>query len=95
MVAITRNPLYEIDRLVSRTVTYALVAGALGVVFSAVAVGLPQLLPLPGESPLLVAAATLAVAALFNPVRRRLQGVVDRRFDRGRYDAHLEVDRMA
>lgn len=74
--AILRYRLYDIDRLISRTVTYALVAGALALVFAAIAIGLPQLLRVPGESPFLVAAATLAGAALFNPLRRRVHAGV-------------------
>lgn len=90
-VAILRYRLFEIDRVISRTVSYALVAGLLAAIFAAIAVGLPQLLGLPDEQPLLVAGATLAVAALFNPLRRRIQARVDRRFNRARYDAQQEV----
>lgn len=94
--AVLRYRLYEIDRLLSRTVTYALVAGALGAVFALVAIAVPQLLGMTGEAPpLLVAAATLAVAALFNPLRRRVQTRVDRRFNRARYDAQREVEDFA
>lgn len=91
-VAVLRYRLYEIDKIVSRTVTYAVVAGLLAAVFAGVAIGLPQLLSLPGESPLLVAASTLTVAALFNPLRRRVQAVVDLRFNRSRYDAQRTVE---
>jgi hypothetical protein len=95
VVAVTRYRLYEIDRLISRTVTYALVVGLLAAVVATIAIGLPQLLGLTDDSPLLVAAATLAVAALFNPLRRRVQSRVDRKFNRSRYDALQEVDRFA
>lgn len=94
-VAVLRYRLYDIDRLVSRTLTYALVAGLLATVFASVAIGLPQLVGLTRGSPLLVAAATLAAAALFNPLRRRIQAWVDRRFNRARYDAQQEVEWFA
>lgn len=94
-VAVLRYRLYQVDRLISRTVTYALVAGLLAAIFAAIAVGLPQVLGVAEESPLAVAGATLAVAASFNPLRRRIQTSVDRRFDRSRYDAQREVDRFA
>ena len=94
-VAILRYRLYAIDRLISRTVGYALVAGMLAAVFAAIVVGLPQVLDLPDESPVLVAGATLTVAALFNPLRRRVRSAVDRRFNRARYDAQQEVDWFA
>lgn len=92
--AVLRYRLYEIDRLISRTVSYALVIGALAVLYAGVAIWLPQTVGLPADAPLLVAAATLAVAALFNPLRRRIQTGVDRRFNRARYDAQQEVDRF-
>jgi hypothetical protein len=94
-LAVLRYRLYDIDRLISRTVTYTLIVGSLAAVFAAVAIGLPRLIGVPEENPVLVAAATLAVAGLFNPLRRRLQFWVDRRFNRGRYDAQHEVDRFA
>jgi len=91
-VALFRYHLYDIDQLISRTVSYALVVGVLAVLFATIAVGIPQLLGLPDDSPLLIAGATLAVAALFSPLRGRVQRVVDRRFNRTRYDAQREVD---
>lgn len=94
-IAILRYRLFEIDRIVSRTVTYTLLVGALGAVFAAVAVALPRILGLPDESPLLVAMATLSVAAMFTPLRRRVQAAVDRRFNRSGYDAQQEVNRLA
>ncbi len=90
-VAVLRYRLYEIDRLISRTVTYVLVVGLVVGVFAALAIGLPQLLHLPEDNPLPVAVATLAVAALFNPLRRRIQDAVDRRFNRAHYDMEREV----
>ena len=92
-IAITRHGLYEIDRLVSRTVTYAVVVGLLTAVFFGMITLLT--LVLPAESDLATAASTLAVAALFNPVRRRMQAVVDHRFNRSRYDAQRVIDRFA
>jgi len=89
-VAVLRYHLYEIDRIVSRTVSYAVVVGVLAVVFFGVVTVLTSLLP--AESDLAVAGSTLAVAALFNPVRRRVQAWVDRRFNRSRYDAQKVMD---
>jgi hypothetical protein len=91
--AMLRYRLYEIDRIVSRTVSYGLLSAALvGLYLVAVALLRPLLEPLTGSSTLAVAASTLAVAAVFNPARRRLQDAVDRRFDRARYDAARAVD---
>lgn len=89
-VAVFRYRLFEIDRIISRTVGYVLVIGLLAVVYAAGAAWLPTRLG--GESPLFVAGSTLAVAALFNPVRRRLLHWVDRKFYRTRYDAERVVD---
>jgi len=91
--SITRYRLYEIDRVVSRTVSYAVVVGLLGLVFSGVVTLLTSLLP--AESDLAVAGSTLAVAALFNPLRRRVQAWVDRRFNRSRYDAQKVMDEFS
>jgi hypothetical protein len=83
-IAITRYRLYEMDRILSRTVTYAVVVALLAAVyFGAIAV---LTVFLPSDSPLVVAASTLAAAALFTPLRRRVQGWVDQRFNRSRYD---------
>lgn len=90
VAAILRYRLYDIDRLVSRTVTYAVMTAVLlGIFFSTVF--LLQLL-LPTESDLATAASTLAVAAAFNPLRRRVQEFIDRRFNRARYDAERVAD---
>lgn len=92
-LSVLRYRLYEIDRIVSRTVTYLLVVGLLGSVFFGAVPLITSFLP--AESDLAVAASTLAVAALFNPVRRRVQVWIDRRFNRARYDAQKVMDAFA
>ncbi len=87
--AVLRYRLFEVDRLISRTVTYTLVVAVLGLVFALGAVWIPTALGLGDSSTLLVTASTLAVAALFNPLRKRVQTSVDRRFNRSAYNADL------
>ena len=82
--AILRYRLYDLDRIISRTLAYGLLTLLLGGGYALVVLGLGQLLG--RESPLVVAAATLAVAAVFQPARRQVQAVVDRRFNRRRHD---------
>jgi hypothetical protein len=83
--AILRYRLYDLDRIVSRTLAYGLLTILLGLGYTTVVLGLGRLLP--QRSSLAVAAATLTVAAVFQPVRRRIQATVDRRFNRRRHDA--------
>jgi hypothetical protein len=89
-MAMLRYRLYDVDRVVSRSVAYSLVAAVLGLVYAGGVVALQAISPASGN--LAVAASTLAVAVLFNPVRLRVQGWVDRRFNRASYDAAKEVD---
>jgi hypothetical protein len=88
-VAILRFRLYDIDRVVSRALAYAIVTGLVVGVY----VGVVTLVTkgLGFSSPIAVAASTLAAAALFNPLRHRVQRVVDRRFNRAHYDAEATV----
>jgi hypothetical protein len=95
-IAILRYRLYEIDRLISRTIAYATVTGILAVTFAgAILVFQALLAPLAGGTTVGVAASTLVVAALFQPLRRRVQSVVDRRFNRSRYDAERTAEAFA
>ncbi len=88
--AILRHRLYDIDRIVSRTASYAVITGLLVVVYVGLVTAVTRFTPT-GNS-LAVAGSTLAVAALFQPLRRRVQAAVDRRFNRARYDAGRTVE---
>ena len=93
-VAILRYRLFDIDRVISRALAYALVSGLLAGAYVGFIALAEAALPV-GSSALGVAASTLAVAALFQPVRRRVQSAVDRRFYRAGYDAARTVDAFA
>jgi hypothetical protein len=86
---ILKYRLYDVDRLISRTLSYTIVTALLAGVFLAIVLVATEVLPF--SSPVAVAASTLAAAGLFNPLRRRVQRVVDRRFNRGRYDSEAIV----
>jgi hypothetical protein len=91
--AILRTRLYDIDRIISRSVAYLLLTLTLVLVYAGSVVALqPLLRPLTGSSDLAVATSTLLVAALFGPVRRRLQRAVDTRFNRRRLDGQRTVE---
>ena len=95
-VAILRYRLFEIDRIISRTLSWALVTGLLGAAFVGLVVGLQALsTKVTGTNTLAVAASTLVVAAAFQPLRRRVQAAVDQRFNRARYDAQRTTDAFA
>jgi hypothetical protein len=91
--AILRYRLYDLDRIISRTLAYGLLTVLLGLGYATVVLGLGRLLP--QGSSLAVAAATLTVAAVFQPARRRIQQVVDRRFNRRRHDAGRIIEAFA
>jgi hypothetical protein len=88
-VAVLKYRLYEIDRIISRVISYAIITAVLAGLFAGVVVLATVVLPFKG--PVTVAASTLFVAALFNPLRRRVQHAVDRRFNRARYNAEAVV----
>jgi hypothetical protein len=92
-VGILKFRLYDIDRIISRTLAYTIVTGLLAGVYAGLvllATRIPWV-----HTPAAVAVATLAAAALFNPLRRRVQLAVDRRFNRARYDADQAVAAFA
>ena len=92
-VAVLRYGLFEIDRIISRTLAYAIVTGLLVGVYAGIVLLSTDVLTLTSSAA--VAASTLAAAALFNPLRRRVQRVVDRRFSRARYDGEQTVAAFA
>jgi hypothetical protein len=95
-IAILRYRLFEIDRLISRTIAYTIVIGALVVLYAGAVLVLGRVVdPVTGGSDLAVAASTLAVAAAFRPLRTRVQSRVDRRFNRSRYDAAASATALA
>ncbi len=92
-VAVLRYRLFDIDRIISRTLAYAIVTGLLVGVYAGIVLLATRVVSI--TAPVAVAASTLAAAALFNPLRRRVQPVVDRRFNRARYDANRTVTAFA
>ncbi len=95
-VAVLRYRLFEIDRVISRTLSWAIVTGLLAAVFAVGVVGLQAVLvTFTSGDTLAVAASTLVVFGLFQPIRRRVQATVDRRFDRAKVDAEHTVEALA
>jgi hypothetical protein len=92
-VGILKYRLYDIDRIISRTLAYAIVTGLLAGVYAGLVLLATEVFRL--RTPVAVAAATLTAAALFNPLRLRVQLAVDRRFNRARYDADQTVAAFA
>jgi hypothetical protein len=88
--AITKHHLYDIERIISRSLSYAIVIGALVAVYTAALALLTRIVPM--QSDMAVAASTLGAAALFNPIRRSISRGVDRRFNRTRYVSQQELD---
>jgi hypothetical protein len=88
-VAVLKYRLYELNRVVSRVVSYTVITALLGGLFAGLILLATHVLPIKGSAA--VAVATLVIAALFNPVRKRVQRAVDRRFNRARYDAEAIV----
>jgi hypothetical protein len=92
-IAVLRYRLYEIDRIVSRTIGWLLTTGLVAAAFGLLIVGLQALLaPVTNESTLVVAGSTLVAAALFMPLYRRVQAAVDRRFNRAKVDAQRALE---
>jgi hypothetical protein len=91
-IAILRYRLYDIDRLISRTIAYTIVTGLLAAGYAGMVLLLHTALPVSQRSSIVVAATTLAMVALFGPLRDRVQALVDRRFNRRRYDAQRTLD---
>ena len=92
-IAVLKYRLYDIDRIISRTLAYAIVTGLLVGLYAGLVLLATHVLSF--SSPVAVATSTLAAAALFSPLRQRVQHVVDRRFNRARYDADQTVAAFA
>jgi hypothetical protein len=92
-VGILKYRLYDIDRIISRTLAYAILTGLLVGVYAGLVLLTTEVFGV--HTPVAVAASTLAAAALFNPLRRRVQKAVDRRFNRARYDADQTITAFA
>jgi hypothetical protein len=91
-LAITRYRLWDVDRLIGRTLSYVAITAVLAAVYAGIVLGFQAVVGPEDASDLVVAGATLLVAALFRPVRARVQSAVDRRFNRARYDAAQVVE---
>jgi len=91
-VAMLRYRLYDVDRLISRTLAYGLLTAILAGGYLLAVLALQSMIPVRDDSPLIVAASTLAVVAAFRPLRNRVQAAVDHRFNRSRYDAALTIE---
>jgi hypothetical protein len=89
-IAVTRYRLFDLERLISRTASYAVVTGLLVATYAVVVTAVARLLP--ESNRLAVTVATLFVAAIARPLYRRFQGFVDHRFNRTKYDAHRTAD---
>jgi hypothetical protein len=94
-LAMLRYRLYDIDRIISRTLAYGALTAILGGGYLLAVLGLQSVLPLPEDSPLIVAVSTLGMVAAFGPLRTRIQHFVDRRFNRSRYDAEHTIAEFA
>jgi hypothetical protein len=90
-MSILRYRLYDIDRIISRTLAYGLVSSILIGAYLLAVLALQSVLPLRDDSPAIVAVSTLAVVAAFGPLRTRIQTLVDKRFNRSRYDAQQTI----
>jgi hypothetical protein len=95
-VAMLRYRLYDIDRIINRTLVYGLLSAGLGAIYAALVIGLQEVLQsVSGGSDLAIVVTTLTVAALFLPARRRVQLTVDQRFNRRQYDASRTVEHFS
>jgi hypothetical protein len=95
-IAVTRHRLYDIDRLISRGLSWAVLSGVLVAVYAGAVLLLQSVLSgATQRETLAVAGSTLLAAALFQPLRRRVQGIVDHRFNRARYNADRTVEAFA
>lgn len=91
-IAMLRYKLYDIDRIINRTIVYGGLSAVLALGYIGAVLLLQGALPVSNDSPVTVAASTLGMVALFRPLRNRIQGVVDRRFNRRRFDAIQTID---